>query len=89
MTLQRNFTILTDSQEAMDHTRSDAPGPGQDMAIEIIELADVLYEQGNTLTVKWVPGLRGLQATRPPTHALKTQQNGERPAGEATGKRRG
>ena len=36
----------------MEHIRSDAPGPGQDMAIEIIGLASTLYEEGNTLTVK-------------------------------------
>ena len=30
------------------------------MTIETIELANVLYEQGNTLTVKWVPGHGGV-----------------------------
>ena len=48
---RKDFTILTDSQIAIERIQSDAPGPGQDTAIEIIEFASVLYEQGNTLTV--------------------------------------
>ena len=43
----------------MERIRSDAPGPRQDMAIEIIGLANTLYKQGNTLTIKWVPDHRG------------------------------
>ena len=46
-----SVAILTDSQ-AMERIQSDAPGPGQDMAMEIIGLASTLYEQGNTPTVK-------------------------------------
>lgn len=38
--------------------QSNAPEPGQDIATEIIGPANTLYEQGNTLTVKWVPGHR-------------------------------
>ena len=54
------FTIFTDSQAAMTRIESVARGAGQDMAIEIIHLTSEIYEQGNTLTVRWVPGRRGV-----------------------------
>ena len=45
----------------MSTIESDYPGPGQGMALEmIIDLASKLYEQGNTLTVRWVPGHKGV-----------------------------
>lgn len=45
-------TIFTGSQAAMRRIQNDAPRPGQDMAIEIIELASHLYNQGNAVTVR-------------------------------------
>lgn len=54
------FTIVTDSQAAMKRVETDSPGSGRDMAIEIIDLASKLYEQENTLTVRWVPGHCGI-----------------------------
>ena len=42
-----------------DRAASDAPGPGQEMAIQIIELAQHVVEQGNSITVKWTPAHRG------------------------------
>lgn len=37
----------------MMRIQADPSGPCQDMAIEIIKLASEIYEQGNTLTVRW------------------------------------
>ena len=55
----------------------DCPGPVQDMAIETLGLAAKVYEQGNTLTVRWVPGHKGSSATRWPTHMQRRQRGGE------------
>ena len=55
----KDFAILSDSQAAMRRIQSDEPGPRQDMAAKIIELASKLYEQGN-ITAKWVPGHKGV-----------------------------
>lgn len=52
MAQQRNgvgCTIFADSQAAMTRIGNDPPGPGQDLAIRITELATTLYGYGNTL----------------------------------------
>lgn len=33
----------------------------QDMAAEIIDLAQAIYDQGNTVIARWVPGHRGVR----------------------------
>ena len=60
----RNFTILTDSLTAMECIQCDPPGHGQGTAIEIIGPANAPYEQGNTLTVEWVPRHGGIAGCR-------------------------
>ena len=45
----------------MRRIQNDTPGPGQDMAIEIIELAGSLYDQGNERVVRWIPGYREIE----------------------------
>ena len=46
----QDFTLLTDSQAAMRRMASDAPRPGQEIAIGAIGLAQRLIDQGNTVT---------------------------------------
>ena len=61
----------------------DAPGPGQEIAIRIIEVAERITTQGNTVTVRWTPAHEGVEgnekadeaakdaATRMPTGSLR------------------
>lgn len=57
----RGFTLFTNSQAAMRRILSDAPGPGQDVAVEIIRYAHMLRAQGNTIDIRWVPSHRGVE----------------------------
>ena len=57
----QDFTLSTDSQAAMRRMASDAPGPGQEMAIGVIGLAQRLVDQGNTITLRWAPAHRGVE----------------------------
>ena len=54
-------TAFTDSRAAMIKIVGDAPGPGQEMAIRIIELARRIIDQGNYITIRWTPAHRGLE----------------------------
>lgn len=56
-----SFTVFTNSLVAMKRIRSDLPGPGRDVAIRIIQLATSLYDQSDTLTIRWVPGNSGVE----------------------------
>ena len=57
----RSSTLFADSQAAMRRTLSDAPGPGQEVAVEIIRYAHRLRTQGNTITIRWVPSHQGVK----------------------------
>ena len=57
----RNYTVFTDSTAAMARLISDAPRPGQEIAIGIIDLAQAVVDQGNTITVRWTPAQRGVE----------------------------
>ena len=57
----RAYTIFTDSRAAMSRVVGDAPGPGQEMAIRAIELAQRITSQGNSITVRWAPAHRGVE----------------------------
>ena len=56
-----DYTIFTDSTAAMRRMMGDAPGPGQDMAIRAIEIAESLVQRGNTITIKWTPAHVGVE----------------------------
>lgn len=49
----QGFTLFTDSQAAMKGMTNDASGPGQEIAIRAIGLAQGLVDQGNTITLRW------------------------------------
>ena len=51
----QDFALFTDSQAAMRRMAGDAPGPGQQIAIGAIGLAQRLIAQGNTVTLRWTP----------------------------------
>lgn len=53
-----DYTIFTNSQADMSRIQSDGPGPEQ--ACRIIDVVTTLYEQGNTVTVGWIPGHWGV-----------------------------
>ena len=57
----RAYTIFTDSTVAMMRIVSDAPGPGREMAIRVIELAQRVVDQGNSITVRWALVHRGVE----------------------------
>ena len=40
---------------------SDALGLGQEMAIQIIELAQRVVDQGNSITIRWTPAHKGVE----------------------------
>lgn len=50
----QGFTLFTDCQAAMRRVTSDAPGPGQEIAIGTISLTQRLIDQGN-ITIRWTP----------------------------------
>lgn len=56
--------VSTEPQATILGIQSNAPGPGQDTAIETISLAEKPYEQGNTMTVRWVPEHRGITGNK-------------------------
>ena len=47
----QTYAVFTDSTAAMRRMVSDEPGPGQEIAIRIIELARRIIDQGNSITV--------------------------------------
>lgn len=47
-----HYAVFAGSLSTVRRVQSDAPGPGQDMAEEIIDLAHTIYSQGNTITVR-------------------------------------
>ena len=55
------YTISSNSQAAMRRVQSDAPGPGQDIAMEIIDLSRAPRDQDNYATIRWVPGHRNVE----------------------------
>ena len=56
-----DYTIFTDSTAAMRRMTGDSPGPGQDMAIRAIEIAERLVQGGNTITMRWTPAHVGVE----------------------------
>ena len=57
----QDFALFTDSQAAMGRMAGDAPGPGQEIAVGAISLAQRLRAQGNTITLRWAPAHRGVE----------------------------
>ena len=57
----QDYTILSDSTAALARARSDSTGPGQLFTIAIAEVCSRLANQGNTLTLKWVPSHSGIE----------------------------
>ena len=45
----------------MARASSEVPGPGQEMAVQIIELAQRIVDQGNSVTIRWAPAHRGVE----------------------------
>jgi ribonuclease HI len=63
----RHYNIFSDSQLALRHCSNDRPGPGQAQARDIIDGEKVLKLNNCPVTLRWVPGHRGFQATSRPT----------------------
>ena len=57
-TIGRNFTVFADAQAAPERCRNDHAGPEQDLAKAIVRWSRIIWSQGNTLTLRWVPHLR-------------------------------
>lgn len=57
----KDYTVFTDSVATMTRVISDAPGPGQDLAIRIIDLAQEIVSRGNTVIVRRTPAHRGVE----------------------------
>ena len=55
--------MFTHSTAAMARLTNDAPGPGQEIARRIIELAQRVIDWGNTVTtIRWTPAHKGVEA---------------------------
>ena len=67
------YSIFTDSRAAMARVTHDTPGPGQYMAIRIIELAQRVIDQGNSITVRWTPAHREVEGNE---RAVRRQGHG-------------
>ena len=67
----QDYTIFTDSVAAMRRMRGDAPGPGQDMAIRAIEIAERLVQRENTVTIRWTPAHAGVEGNERADQAAK------------------
>ena len=65
------YTIFTDSTAAIGRIVGDAPGPDQEMAIRIIELAQRIVDQGNSITVRWTPAHMGVEGNERADQAAK------------------
>lgn len=57
----RSDTTFTDSTAAMKRASNDIPGPGQEIAIQIIELERRLTDHGNSITLRWTPAYRVIE----------------------------
>jgi ribonuclease HI len=55
------YSIFCDSQTALQRCQDDRPGPGQAFAITFLKWAEKLYESGNTLCLRWVPGHKDIE----------------------------
>ena len=67
----QTYTIFTDSIAAMRRLGGDTPGPGQDMAIRAIEIAEHLAQRDNTVTIRWTPAHRGVEGNERADSAAK------------------
>lgn len=59
----KDFTLFTDSQTAMKRVLSDAPGAGQEVAVEVLGFARRLRTYGN-ITIQRVPSHRGVEGNQ-------------------------
>ena len=55
----------------MRRITGDAPGPGQDMAIRAIEIAERIVQSGCTVTVRWTPAHKGVEGNERADQAAK------------------
>jgi hypothetical protein len=51
----KNFTIFSDFQAAILRCRNDCRSPGQSMVRATIRWSHQVVQNGNTLTIRWVP----------------------------------
>ena len=68
---QTDYTVFTDSTAAMRRLMGDAPGPGQDMAIHAIDIAERIVQRGNTITIRWTPAHVGVEGNERADRAAK------------------
>jgi ribonuclease HI len=54
------YTIFADAQAALQRCETDADGPGQALAREIIGWSNSIVARKNTITLRWVPGHKGV-----------------------------
>jgi ribonuclease HI len=48
--------IFTDNQAAVQRIASLTAAPGQEVALQLADIADTLHERNNSLHIQWVPG---------------------------------
>ena len=66
-----DYTIFTDSVAAMRRVGGDAPGPGQELAIRAIEIAERLSRKGSSVTIRWTPAHAGVEGNERADQAAK------------------
>jgi ribonuclease HI len=56
----RNYSIFADAQSALQRCATDADRPGQALAWAIIGWGQSIMARDNTITLRWVPGHKGV-----------------------------
>ena len=56
-----DYTLFTDSQAAMRRITGDAPGPEQEVAVQVVEVAQRMVARGCSVTIRWTPAHRGVE----------------------------
>jgi ribonuclease HI len=56
----KEYTIFADAQAALQRCENDADGPGQALARAIIGWSNSILARDNTITLRWVPGHKGV-----------------------------
>jgi ribonuclease HI len=51
-----NIYLFSDNQAAIKRLKSLKTGPGQEIALDIWELAEELYSRNINISIEWVPG---------------------------------
>ena len=73
----RRYTVLVDSNLAIDRVRDDELGPGQRFAAAAIEVCSRIITNDNSVTIRWVPAHSGATGNEVADRYAKSAATGE------------